>query len=227
MSLDVLRAHYGMLATNGEIGTMPDPKPSSIKFEAAFAAALETNERWSFCQMPPLLIINSWDAVYLLRATPAASRGRLRFLASLALFFIEFDETAMPWPVKTAARLESLLNGLAPYNMDGDPFRDFLLPVCGPLSFFHPHKLDTDWKLGGLWRCWTSSRRENRELLSLFAEACPEEPTWATDGVLDGQLDAIMELPFDQRIRELKEFIKLYPKPQDPPEEDPSGLPPF
>jgi hypothetical protein len=36
-----------------------------------------------------------------------------------------------------------------------------------------------------------------------------------------------MALPFDQRTRELKEFIRCQPKPPEPPAEDPSGLPPF
>ena len=46
-------------------------------------------------------------------------------------------------------------------------------------------------------------------MLSLVAEAFPEEPAWATDGVLEGQLEACMALPCDQRIQELK----IHPAP--------------
>jgi hypothetical protein len=221
MSVDVLRAHFGML------GQMPNPKPSPQKFDAAFVAALETTERWSFCQLAPLLIINFWDDFFLLRATPEASRGRLRFPGALALFFIEFEETAMPWPVKTGAKLETLLTGLAHYEMSAHQFRDEMLPVSGLMSFFHPHKLDTDWKLGGLWKCWNSTRRQNRELLTLSANAYTEEAAWVTDGILEGHLEASMALPFDQRTRDLKEIIQNQPKPAEPPAEDPSGLPRF
>ncbi len=77
--------------------TTPDLKPSPHKFDVAFVAALDTTERWSFCPLAPLLIINSLDDFFLLRAIHEASRDWLRFLGALVLFFIEFDGTAMPW----------------------------------------------------------------------------------------------------------------------------------
>ena len=39
---------------------------------------------------------------------------------------IEFDETAMPWPVKTGVKLETLLTGLAQYDIGADQFREMV-----------------------------------------------------------------------------------------------------
>jgi hypothetical protein len=204
MSIEVLRAHYGMA------GIMPDPKPSMQKFEQAFGTALQTKSVSDFHDLAPLLIINFWDRKDLVDATPTVHRGRLRFLGAVAMFLVDFNPTTMPWPGRLQLKLEKLDKELNTCNMAFDAFTgDMDFPGCERPGFFRPYKLAISWKLAHFWEGCAATLRQNHEMLALFKRADPQlDPE--DDSPLQRDLVGIMHLPLGERMRELKEFVEAH-----------------